>query len=308
MQLGFGIPVAGPWATPANQAEVARRAEELGYSSLWAFQRLLYPAEPQSSRWQPVYQSVHDPLITLTHVAGHTSRIRLGTAVLNFPWFSPLLLAKQAASLDLVSGGRLDLGLGLGWAEEEYVATGTPMQRRGARAEEFVACLQAMWGADPVEFHGEFYQVPAALVRPKPAQSGGPPVLLGGNVDAALRRAGRLAAGFISSSGQDLRAIGTAIETVREGARSVGRDPRGLRIVCRGVVRVRPPGRENRRPLTGSLEEIRADLGVLAEAGVTEVFADLNFDVEVSGPDTDPGESMRQAHEVLEALAPGTAG
>lgn len=308
MLLGFAVPLAGSWATPAHQVELARRAEELGYSSLWTFQRLLYPADPEASdeprRWPPVYRSVHDPLITLAFLAGQTSRVRLGVAVLNMPWFSPLLLAKQAATLDAVSDGRLDLGLGLGWAREEYEATGAPADRRGRRAEEFVGALKAIWTQDVVDYRGEFHDVRHALVEPKPVQRPHPPVLLGGTVEAALRRAGRIADGWISSSGQDLTSIGRAIGVVAEGARAAGRDPSRLRYVCRGVVRVRPAGAERRRPLAGSYDEIRADLAMLAEQGVTEVFLDLNFDPEVGSVDADPAASVRRAHEVLEALAP----
>ncbi|MGH9282962.1 MAG: LLM class flavin-dependent oxidoreductase, partial [Acidimicrobiales bacterium] len=157
MQLGFAAPVSGSWATPANQVEVAQRAEELGYASLWTFQRLLFPAGDRSARWAPAYRSVTDPLVTLAFLAGHTTRLRLGVAVLNMPWFSPLLLAKQAATLDVVSGGRLDLGLGLGWAKEEYAAAGAPFERRGARAEEFVACLLDLWRGGVVSHRGEFH-------------------------------------------------------------------------------------------------------------------------------------------------------
>jgi probable F420-dependent oxidoreductase len=308
MQLGFAVPLAGSWATPAHQVALARRAEELGYASLWTFQRLLYPADVAAAddprRWPPVYRSVHDPLVTLAFLAAHTERARLGVAVLNMPWFSPLLLAKQAATLDTVSGGRLDLGLGLGWAAEEYVATGAPMDRRAARAAEFVACLQACWTQDVVDFHGEFHNIGPAYVDPKPVQRPHPPILLGGGVDAALRRAGRIADGWISSSGQDLASIGVAAGKVREAARAAGRDPDAVRIVTRGVVRVRPAGLPDRRPLTGSYDEVRADLAELAAQGVTEVFVDLNFDPEVGSVDADPDAALRLAHEVLEALAP----
>jgi probable F420-dependent oxidoreductase len=306
--IGFAVPLAGSWATPAHQVELARRAEDLGYASLWTFQRLLYPADPEGSdeprRWPPVYRSVHDPLITLAFLAGHTDRVRLGVAVLNMPWFSPLLLAKQAATLDAVSEGRLDLGLGLGWAREEYEATGAPSDRRGRRAEDFVGALKALWTQDVVDYRGEFHDLRHALVEPKPVQHPHPPILLGGTVDAALRRAGRIADGWISSSGQDLTAIGRSVAVVADGAREVGRDPATLRYVCRGVVRVRPAGAERRRPLSGSYDEIRADLAMLAEQGVTETFLDLNFDPEVGSVDADPTASLRRAHEVLAELAP----
>jgi probable F420-dependent oxidoreductase len=308
MDLGFAVPLAGSWATPANQVLLARRAEDLGYASLWAFQRLLYPADTTQAdaprRWSPVYRSVGDPIVTLAFLAAQTERVRLGVAVLNMPWFSPLLLAKQTASLDAVSGGRLDVGLGLGWAAEEYAATGTPMDQRGARAEEFVACLRACWTEPVVEFHGRFHDIGPAHVDPKPVQQPHPPILLGGGVDAALRRAGRTADGWISSSGQDLSEIGAAAEVVRGAARDAGRDPAAVRIVCRGVVKVRDAGRADRRPLTGSYDEVRADLAELAGHGVSEVFVDLNFDPEIGSVDADPAESVRRATDVLEALAP----
>lgn len=308
MQLGFAVPLAGAWATPDHQVELARRAEDLGYASLWTFQRLLYPADPehaaQPDRWPPVYRSVHDPLVTLAYLAAHTSRARLGVAVLNMPWFSPVLLAKQTTTLDTVSGGRLDVGLGLGWAEEEYAATGTDPARRGVRAEQFVAALTACWTEDVVTLRTELYDLRGVRVEPKPVQRPRPPVLLGGTVDAALRRAGRIADGWISSSGQDLTSIGRAAGVVRAAAREAGRDPSSLRIVCRGVVRVRPAGAPGRRPLSGSYDEIRADLDLLAAQGVTETFLDLNFDPEVGGPDADPAESLRRAHEVLAELVP----
>ena len=311
MQIGFAVPLAGSWATPDNQTALARRAEELGYHSLWTFQRLLYPDDPAAAeeprRWAPVYRSVHDPIVTLAFLAGVTTRVRLGVAVLNYPWYSPLLLAKMATTLDTISRGRLDLGLGLGWANEEFAATATTPGRRGARAEEFVRALDAIWTQDVVEHRGELGDLSGVRVDPKPVQRPRPPVLLGGIVEPALRRAGRLADGWISSSGQDLTTIRQAIEVVRVGARDAGRDPAALRFVCRGVVRVRPAGGSGdraRRPLSGSYDEIRGDLALLAEQGVTETFLDLNFDSEVGSPDADPAESMRRGHEVLEELKP----
>jgi probable F420-dependent oxidoreductase len=308
VQLGFAVPLAGSWATPDNQVELGRRAEELGYASLWTFQRLLYPADPAASetpkRWSPVYRSVHDPLVSLAFLAAHTSRVRLGVAVVNMPWFSPLLLAKQATTLDTVSRGRLDLGIGLGWAPEEYEATGAPFDRRGARADDFIEALRTIWTQELIEVKSEFHHVPASLVEPKPVQRPHPPLLLGGSADAALRRAGRLCDGWVSSSGQDLTSIGSSIAVVTDAAREAGRDPATLRFVCRGAVRMRPGGAESRRPLTGSYDEVRGDLEVLAAQGVTEVFLDLNFDPEVGSVDADPADSMRRGHELLEALAP----
>jgi probable F420-dependent oxidoreductase len=307
MLLGFGVPVSGAWATPGNQGRIVRRAEELGYRSAWAFQRLLVPAErePDPRSGMEVYRSVLDPVVSLAHLAGHTSRIRLGVAVLNMPFFSPVLIAKQLASLDVVAGGRLDVGLGLGWSRVEFAASGVPYARRGARGEEFLRVLRALWTDDLVEFHGDFYQVPPARMEPKPLQRPHPPLLLGGGAGPALRRAGRVADGWISASRADLRHIDQPIAVVKGAAERAGRDPEALRFVCRGPARLGPAGAAGRRPLTGSAAEVRGDLDDLRAQGVTEVFLDLNWDPEVGSPDADPAAAVRRAEETLEALAPG---
>src|ERR1022692_2413114 len=183
MRIGFGAPVSGAWATPENLASFASRAEQAGYASLWSFQRLLIPA---GSSMDPVYQSVLDPMLALSYAASATSRIRLGVAIVNMPFVSPGYLAKQAATLDVLSAGRHDLGLGIGWMPEEFAMTGASMERRGARAAEYVQVLRALWGPQPCEFSGEFYTVPRGTVAPAPVQPGGPPILLGGMAQRAL--------------------------------------------------------------------------------------------------------------------------
>jgi probable F420-dependent oxidoreductase len=291
MDIGFCVPVAGSWATPVNQVAIARRAEELGYASLWSFQRLLVPEPPDQRSALPTYRSVLDPVASLAYVAAVTTTIRLGLAVVNIPFFSPALLAKQLATLDILSGGRLDAGLGNGWSAAEYAAVGVPQERRGARAEEFVHALKALWTQDVAEFHGEFYEIPPARMSPKPVQRPHPPLLLGGTAAPALRRAGRLMDGWVAGSTADLSRIGEPIEVVRRAASEAGRDPDTLRYVARGVVRVRAAGAPERAVLTGSLQEIRGDLDGLAAQGLSEVFLDLNFDPEVGSPDADPAAS-----------------
>ncbi len=302
MLLGFAVPISGSWATAANCVHVARRAEALGYSSLWTFQRLLSPVEGDAPVLDPQYRSVHDPLITLAHLAGHTTTARLGVAVVNMPYYAPIVLAKLLTTLDHVSGGRLDVGLGNGWLAEEFEAVGVSPARRGARADEHLRCLRAIWSQDVVEHEGDFYRVPRARVDPKPVQRPHPPLLLGATAEPALRRAGRLADGWISGSRADLARIDEPIGIVRRAALDAGRDPESLRFVCRGVVRA---GATTRAPLAGSFDDIRADLAALGEKGVTETFVDLNFDPEIGSPDVDPAIALQRAEEVLEALAPG---
>ncbi|MEU9886021.1 TIGR03619 family F420-dependent LLM class oxidoreductase [Sphaerisporangium sp. NPDC051011] len=300
MEIGFGVPVSGPWATPANMARVAHRAQELGYASLWTFQRLLYPVGHPIG---PVYRAVQDPIVTLSYLAGVTEGIRLGLAIVNLPFYSPALLAKQLATLQTVSGGRLDAGLGLGWLPEEFAASGVPMEGRGRRAVEYLQVLRRLWTDEVISHRGEFYEIPPSHQDPKP-RPGPPPVLLGGTAEVALRRAGELADGWISSSRADLATIHEQIYIVKDAARKAGRDPESLRFICRGVTKVREAGLPDRPRLTGSPQEIRADVEALASTGLTELFHDLNFDPEISALDTDPDASMRHAEEALTALAP----
>ncbi len=301
MQRGVAVPISGSWATPANCVEIAGRAEELGYSSLWTFQRLLSPVDGNTPVLEPQYRSVHDPLATLAFLAALTSAARLGVAVVNLPYYAPIVLAKALTTIDHLSDGRLDAGFGIGWLPNELEAVGVSPKERGRRTEDALRCLRAIWTEEVVDYHGEFYRVPRSRVEPKPVQQPHPPVLLGGTAEAALRRAGRLADGWISSSRADLTRIDESIGVVRAAASEAGRDPARLRFVCRAVVKVRTG---ERAPLVGSLDEIRSDLAALADKGVTEAFIDLNFDPEVGSPDADPTASMQRAHEVLEALAP----
>src|SRR3954451_23358698 len=144
MRVGFGLPVSGSWATPELLAEVAVEAERLGYDSVWTFQRLLVG---DGQELDPVYRSVLDPLVAPTLAAARPSRIRLGVAATTLPFVSPVVLAKQVSTLDVLSGGRVNLGLGAGWSPVEFAATGADSQRRAARTREYVAVLRALWAA-----------------------------------------------------------------------------------------------------------------------------------------------------------------
>jgi probable F420-dependent oxidoreductase len=301
MELGFAIPDTGSWATPDNQVTIARLAEEHGYHSVWVLQRLLNPLDLGTE----MYRNTPDPMVTLAYLAAVTERVRLGVAVVNLPFYSPALLAQQTATLDRVSRGRLDLALGLGWVPAEFEASGLTMDRRGARADEFIDVLNALWTKEIIEHEGEFYRVPATRLEPKPLQRPRPPLLLGGGTSASYRRVGRLADGWVSASRHDLTQIGDAIGEVKDAARAAGRDPESLRFVVRAVLALGERGAADRRPLTGSADQIRADLDQLADHGVTEAFIDVNFDAEHVGMDIDPASSLAYAKSLLAEFAPG---
>jgi probable F420-dependent oxidoreductase len=310
MRIGFGAPVSGAWATPRDLTSFGAQAEEAGYASLWTFQRLFIPA---GAKLDPVYQSVLDPMVALGFLAAGTSRIRLGVALINMPFISPGLLVKQATTVDVLSGGRLDLGLGIGWLPEEFRLTGASMARRGARAEEYVRVLHELWnpGADGVsQYDGEFYTVPPGRQDPEPVQRPGPPVILGGMSRPAMERAGRIADGWMTASRADLTRMGDNIKIVRTAAADAGRDPDKLRIVCRGVVRAgaeaHSPETGERLLLSGSCAQIRADTDWLGEQGVTEVFYDLNWDPLIGSPEVDHAAATGRAREIMAALAPAS--
>jgi probable F420-dependent oxidoreductase len=304
MKLGFSLPTAGDWATPENQVRVARQAEALGYHSLWVFQRLLYALEPKNEYpptpgkfWPELFERVFDPIVTLAYVAAATTRIRLGTSVLIMPFYTPVVLAKQLATLDVLSGGRLHVGLGIGWSEDEYEAVGVPFKQRGRRADEFLRCLDMIWTQDVIEFRGEFYRVPRCRVEPKPVQKPRPPITIGGYGPMVVKRAVELGDGF-NGGNLPIAAVAPLIQQIRGAASARRKDPDLLHIVCRGNYRVHDITQgKDRRPLWGTLEEIREDIGRYADAGVTELFLEGNFV---------PGMSLDQALEVMAQLAPGS--
>ncbi|MGH8326140.1 MAG: TIGR03619 family F420-dependent LLM class oxidoreductase [Steroidobacteraceae bacterium] len=301
MDLSFALPTSGSWATPENITAIARTADERGWHGLWTFQRVLFPEEADLAA---VYQSVLDPLVTLGFAAAATTRARLGLAVVNGPFFAPAVLAKQLATIDVLSGGRLDAGIGLGWHPDEYAAAGVPMPGRGRRFDEWLDCLDALLSStDVVSFSGEFYRVPSSSIEPSCVQRPRPPIYIGGSSDAAYRRAARYD-GWIASSRASIDDISQAIATMRDAAEQAGHPRSSRRCVVRGVTLLReaPLPADGRRLLNGSLEQIRGDIAAFEAAGVDELFFDLNFDSErVGSPDVDPRPAIEMAYAVLES-------
>lgn len=282
---------------------VAEHAEALGYHGVWVFQRLLYALAPKNEyygapgpAWPEAFKSVFDPLVTLAFVAAHTRTIRLGASVLLAPLYAPAVLAKELATLDVLSRGRLDVGLGIGWSMDEYEAVGVPWSERGARIDEFIRCLKTIWTSDECEFRGRFYAVPRSRIEPKPLQKPHPPLLLGGYADAVFRRAAELADGYTGGNIPlaEMRAVVTRLHRAAERA---GRDPTTLAIVCRGSFHVTDaPGGPEHRALWGTVDEIREDIRRYAECGVTELFLEPNFQP--------GGAALDRVLAHMEALAP----
>lgn len=294
MRLGFALPHVGPVAGPDTIRAVATEAENMGYDSLWTLERLLKPVRAKTpypatadGELNDQYRTVYEHLSVLTYVAAITSRVRLGVSVVNLPYHHPVTLAKRLATLDRLSGGRLSLGIGLGWSEDEADATNTPFRERGRIGEEAIAVLKALWGPDPVEFRGRYFTVPACEFGPKPVQRPHPPLLIGAFAPVALERAGRLADGFTGCcvSVETLLDFKTQFE---HAARDAGRDPDALPTVIRCLVQLSDtPISDPERPVaTGTWDQVRDDVRRLRDGGVDEVFFDVSFLPDNTGRDS----------------------
>ena len=290
MRIGLAVPQYGRFADPGLAADVARAAEETGYDGLWVGDRLLTPVAPRS-RYPggdgtiPAEHRVFlDPLTMLTHVAGVTRRVRLGGSTLNAFWMPPVVLARALTGINVVSAGRLDVGLGLGWSADEYQAVGVPWSGRGARLEETLDILEKLWGDEPsVRHDGTLWTVPESVVAPKPVQRPRPPLLLGGFSRAALERVGRRGDGWLAG-GAPLPMLRGAWQAVRGHAERAGRDPGALRLVLRvNPVITGEPAAPERVPGRGTLDQV-ADY--LAEA-VTALGAEPLFDPHFAARDGD---------------------
>lgn len=189
MELGVTALNSTAAVTARSTASLARLAEELGYTTWWAGDHVVLPTDMGPDVPAPPTSPIVDPLVHLTYVAAFSTRPRIATGVVVLPQRNPLVLAKQAASLDVLSGGRLTLGVGAGYLEPEMTAVGVPMAGRGKRTDEYLDAMTQLWTARAPEFHGEFVSFANVDAYPRPLQPGGPPIVIGGHSAGAFRRA-----------------------------------------------------------------------------------------------------------------------
>jgi probable F420-dependent oxidoreductase len=204
MKFDLWIPTASPMTTVELLDAVGRESDARGISTLWVGEHVVlfdqyasrYPYAADGRIPAPSGSGLLDPMVTLSYLAACTKSVRLGTAMLLLPQRNPVYVAKEVSSLDWLSGGRVDLGIGVGWLKEEFEALGVPWERRGVRTDEYIEVLRTLWCDDTSSFAGETYTLPPCEMFPKPVQLPHPPLHIGGETDAALRRAARTAQGW----------------------------------------------------------------------------------------------------------------
>ncbi|MEI5098508.1 TIGR03619 family F420-dependent LLM class oxidoreductase [Streptomyces sp. PmtG] len=279
MRVGFALPQFGAFADPDLTVPFSRALEAMGYDSLWVGDRILGPLDPSDAYpgggAMPQEYATHlDPLLALTLAATATERVRLGSSTLNALWQPPALLARTLTTLDLLSHGRLDVGIGLGWLRDEYTAVGVPWAGRGARLEETLDILQTVWACEVVAHQGRLWTIPPSQILPKPAQRPRPPVLLGGMTPPALARVGRRGDGWLAAA-MPLPYLTGLWGLALRAAEEAGREPSRLRM----VVRVNPtltttPADPAHTYTRGTVRQVCDYLRSAFDAGAHEVFVD----------------------------------
>jgi probable F420-dependent oxidoreductase len=264
MKFGIAYANVGPCVDPQTATAFAQAAEGAGFESIWTVEHVVvpsgyqsvYPYDPSGKMPGPEDSEIPDPLIWLTWIAAATTRIKLATGILILPERNPVVLAKEVATLDRLSAGRLLLGIGVGWLKEEFEAIGVPFDRRGARSDEYVAAMRALWTQEKASHHGEFVHFTDCILRPRPAQAS-VPIHVGGHTDAAARRAGRLGDGFFPGKGGH-EELARLFDLARKTAKEHGRDPAAIEMTTGG----------NGAVGGGALDEVKA----LADIGTDRVI------------------------------------
>jgi len=289
MKFGLRYCNTGPYVDAVKAVELVQAGEAAGFESAWTVEHTVVPADYDSTYpYSPDGKMagghddipLPDPLMWMAYMAGVTSTIKFGTGILILPQHNPVITAKQVATLDSMSDGRVLLGIGVGWMREEFDAIGAPFDDRGARTDEYVAVMRELWTADKPTFHGRFVNFDETYCRPQPAQ-GSVPIIVGGDTPFAARRAGRLGDGYFPARGAPQELLDLARRTAEEH----GRDPDAIEfttqlpdsldeipaLAARGISRLLVPV----SPMAGLAAVIKTPGDVAPWAETIERYADL---------------------------------
>ena len=307
MRYGFYLPTRGRTATPEDLEALVRRGEALGFASVMIADHIVFPSVVTSkypytvSGVFPGQGDALEQLALMAFIAGKTERLRLVTSVMILPYRNPVATAKTLATIDVLSRGRVTVGVGVGWLREEFEALGAAdFDRRGAVSDEYLRIFKALWTESPVSFAGEFYRFDDVRCLPEPVQKPHPPIWIGGHSKAALRRVARLGDGWhpvganpaVPLTPADLR---RDLDELYRLTEAEGRDPSALTISYKAplydVTRPVAAGAD-RRPFSGSPDQIAEDIATYERLGVSELIFDFR------------SETLAESLERMERFAP----
>lgn len=286
MKIGLKLPTSGSMAAPSFMTEIAEQADRLGYDSVQVSDHVVIPATigpryPYSAsgvpRWQPD-TDYYEPIGLLGYLAGRTRTIRLGTSVLVLPYRHPVVTAKQLGTIDALSAGRVFIGIGAGWMEEEFRILGSPpYEERGAITDEYIRVFRALWREELPEFSGKYVNFPPLGARPRPVQAGGIPIIVGGNTKPAIRRAARIGDGWMPLGLAPGELI-TGLQYLRAQMHEAGRSLSGFVIslglnlrMTRGPAERRDNEENSHTSLVGPARDLMGTLRTYRDLGVTEI-------------------------------------
>jgi probable F420-dependent oxidoreductase len=301
MKVGLVVPQFGVNSTKENLITFIHLAEREGFESLWVYDRMLYAINPQQGyggtpdkkEWPEYFKNVLDPLTTLAFIAANTSKVNLGTCIIDMVFHNPITLAKEFTTIDILSEGRTICGLGIGWSKDEYLAANIPYEKRGERANEILQAMKKVWTDDIVEFNGDFYKVPKSIIGPKPIQKPHPKILLGGFSPKTFERIIKYGDGyigvFIGSFEYFANSLKMFNDAIKKSSKRTIRSDFDLTILTYPYLFTSSSENDhnnnnNRPPMTGrTIDEIGSDLSKLKSFGVDRVIlavnAEENYDV-----------------------------
>jgi probable F420-dependent oxidoreductase len=313
MQIGFNLPISGPMSAPEIVTRIAREGEAMGYDYLTLTDHILlpnlkvpgYPYSESGEFFTEGPQNRHDQLTAATYIAAKTSHIQLVLAVMVVPYRPAVLAAKMLATVDVLSGGRLTVGIGAGWLESEFDAVATtPFAKRGAVTDEYIRAFRTLWTEEAPRLQGDWVKFDEVLFEPKPVQKPHPPIWVGGESGPALRRAARLGDAWypIGSNNKhlldSLPRYRAGIERLRKFTGEAGRDPAKIALTYRikryGEAVPDRASDGERRLFSGSTADIASDFRALRDLGVSAV------DIDFERPDADASlAEMRRFRETV---------
>ena len=288
MKVGLVVSQFGINATKENLIRFVQIAEREGFDSLWVYDRMLYAINPQQGyggtpdkrEWPEYFKNSLDPLTTLAFIAANTSKVKLGTCIIDMVFHNPVTLAKEFTTIDILSEGRVICGFGIGWSKDEYLAANIPYEKRGERADEILQAMKKIWTDDIVEFNGNFYKIPKSIIGPKPIQKPHPKILLGGFSPKTFERMVKYGDGHIGVLVGSFEYFTNSIKMFNDSIEKSSRTRKDFDLtILTYPYLMKSISEGDRAPMTGrTIDEIGSDLSMLKSSGVDRVILGVNAD------------------------------